>query len=190
MVQFRPGRIDHHNAQILCAVAGLHLLARAVEEPRAAGSPASSSPRSRRGYEGIALVVPILALACAVYPVAPDVGRGPIHAAVAASATLLVLRDACHDRAVASSVTSPATRCHSISSCLRAQAHGAVGGLGAVPCRHDGRLAVAATGSGLGVMIYGALETRLPCRPLSVKSMPRSNRSGSITCSKRSLCSS
>jgi hypothetical protein len=34
IVQFKPGRIDHHNAQILCAVAGLLLLVRSLENAR------------------------------------------------------------------------------------------------------------------------------------------------------------
>jgi hypothetical protein len=34
LVQFKPGRIDHHNAQILCAVAGLMYLVRSLEEER------------------------------------------------------------------------------------------------------------------------------------------------------------
>src|SRR5262249_11406380 len=32
--QFWPGRIDHHNVQILCAVVGLQFLARSVDEQR------------------------------------------------------------------------------------------------------------------------------------------------------------
>ena len=40
-VQFRPGRIDHHNAQILCAVAGLLFLSRSWDDRAPAGSPGS-----------------------------------------------------------------------------------------------------------------------------------------------------
>ena len=44
LAQFRPGRIDHHNAQILCAVAGLLLLARSWDrQARSAGWPACCS---------------------------------------------------------------------------------------------------------------------------------------------------
>lgn len=32
--QFSPGRIDHHNVQVLCAVVGLFLLHRSITEPR------------------------------------------------------------------------------------------------------------------------------------------------------------
>src|SRR5437660_1680966 len=34
LAQFRPGRIDHHNAQILCAVAGLIFLVRSLDDRR------------------------------------------------------------------------------------------------------------------------------------------------------------
>ena len=50
LAQFRPGRIDHHNAQILCAVAGLLFLARSWDDRRAgwiAGALARARPRRR-----------------------------------------------------------------------------------------------------------------------------------------------
>ena len=51
LVQFRPGRIDHHNAQILCAVAGLlFLLVRSLDEQARRldrRRPARAGPRGR-----------------------------------------------------------------------------------------------------------------------------------------------
>ena len=90
MVQFRPGRIDHHNAQILCAVAGLLLLRRAIEEPRAGWAAGLFLGLGLAvGYEGIALVVPMLILAAALYLFTPSIGRGPVHAMIAATVTML-----------------------------------------------------------------------------------------------------
>ena len=54
LAQFRPGRIDHHNAQILCAVAGLIFLARSPADERAgwiAGALLGTGSRHRlRGH--------------------------------------------------------------------------------------------------------------------------------------------
>ena len=64
LAQFRPGRIDHHNAQILCAVAGLLFLARSLDDRRAGWiAGALLGLGLAIGYEAIALVVPALALA-------------------------------------------------------------------------------------------------------------------------------
>lgn len=157
MVQFRPGRIDHHNAQILCAVAGLLLLRRALEEPRAGWVAGLFIGLGLAvGYEGIALVVPILALAAAIYVAAPSVGRGPVHAAIAASTTLL---------AVLLATTAPARlghiACDALSLNLVLLAGAGAMALWAVsvlrlPLR--GRLIVAGVGAGLGLTVYAALE--------------------------------
>lgn len=157
MVQFRPGRIDHHNAQILCAVAGILLLRRAMEEPRAGWLAGLFLGLGLAvGYEGIALVVPILALAAAVYLVAPDVGRGPVHAAIAASVTLL---------GVLLITTSPSrlglVACDALSLNLVVLAGAGAMALWAVSVLRlplGGRLAVAGTGAGLGLLVYAALE--------------------------------
>lgn len=65
--QFRPGRVDHHNAQILCAVAGLLLLARSLDDRRAGWIAGCLLGLGLAiGYEAIALVVPALGLAALV----------------------------------------------------------------------------------------------------------------------------
>ena len=157
MVQFRPGRIDHHNAQILCAVAGILLLRRAVEEPRAGWLAGVFLGLGLAvGYEGIALVVPVLALAAAIYLVAPSIGRGPVNAAVTTSVTLL---------AALLSTTSPSRLSHiacdalSLNLVLLACA-GAMALWVAAVLRLPlaGRLAVAGVGAGMGVAVYAGLE--------------------------------
>jgi len=157
MVQFRPGRIDHHNAQILCAVAGLLLLRRAVEEPRAGWMAGLFLGLGLAvGYEGIALVVPILALAAAISLVAPTVGRGPMHAAIATSATLLG----------ALLVTTAPSRlaivaCDALSLNLVLLAAAGAMSLWTVSVLRlplAGRLGVAGAGMGFGLLVYGALE--------------------------------
>ena len=72
MGQFRPGRIDHHNAQILCAVAGLLLLVRAIDEHRQGWRAGVLFGLGLAiGYEAIALVVPALGLAALIAQVDP-----------------------------------------------------------------------------------------------------------------------
>ena len=64
LAQFRPGRVDHHNAQILCAVAGLLFLPRSLDEKRAGWIAGVLIGLGLAiGYEAIALVVPALGLA-------------------------------------------------------------------------------------------------------------------------------
>ena len=83
LAQFRPGRIDHHNAQILCAVAGLLFLARSLDEKRAGWIAGCLLGLGLAiGYEAIALVVPALGLAALVARVA-DRGRLEPRAATA-----------------------------------------------------------------------------------------------------------
>ena len=48
LVQFKPGRIDHHNAMILCAVAGVLFLARSLEESASLGLPVRCSVSALR----------------------------------------------------------------------------------------------------------------------------------------------
>lgn len=91
LTQFRPGRIDHHNVQILCAVGGIVLLVRAFRTPRL-GLPAGIllGLGLAVGYEAIALVAPVLAAACALALLRPAEGRGITDAMIAAAATLLL----------------------------------------------------------------------------------------------------
>jgi hypothetical protein len=64
LLQFNLGRIDHHNVMIIGGVGGLVMLARAFEDPRA-GTPAGLllGLGLAVGYEGLALVMPMIALA-------------------------------------------------------------------------------------------------------------------------------
>ncbi len=90
LTQFRPGRIDHHNVQILGAVGGILLLARAFVDPRAGWLAGLLLGLGLAvGYEAIALVLPVLAAACAIALLLPARGAGITHAMVATSATLL-----------------------------------------------------------------------------------------------------
>jgi hypothetical protein len=65
--QFLPGRIDHHNVQIMCAVIAVFLLARAMRAPRhgwAAG--AVMAVGLVVGLEALPLMAAILAFACLI----------------------------------------------------------------------------------------------------------------------------
>jgi hypothetical protein len=89
LVQFMPGRIDHHNAQIVCAVAGLLLLLRSLEDARAGwASGLLLGLGLAVGYEAIALVGPALALAAVTALWRPALGAGVVRAACAATAVL------------------------------------------------------------------------------------------------------
>jgi hypothetical protein len=88
--QFRPGRIDHHNAQILCAVAGLLLLARSWDDSRLGWiAGAMLGLGLAIGYEALALVAPALAIAALAAIWHPRQGVGVARAATAATAVLL-----------------------------------------------------------------------------------------------------
>jgi len=157
MVQFRPGRIDHHNVQILCAVCGLLLLRRAMEQPRAGWSAGLLLGLGLAvGYEGIALVVPMLALAGAVVLLVPAVGRGPVHALIAASGTMLA----------ALLVTTPMARithvaCDALSLNLVVLAACSAASLWITSVLRFPlmpRLAFAGVGAGMGALLYAVSE--------------------------------
>jgi hypothetical protein len=88
-VQFRPGRVDHHNAQILCAVAGLLLLLRAWREPRV-GWPAGVllGLGLSIGYEALALVGLALGITAAMALWLPRHAAGVARAAIAVTLTM------------------------------------------------------------------------------------------------------
>jgi hypothetical protein len=94
LAQFRPGRIDHHNAQILCAVAGLLYLARSLEHKRAGWTAGLFLGLGLAiGYEAIALVVPamglaVLAAAWRPRHCAPMAGDGVARTVLATAMTL------------------------------------------------------------------------------------------------------
>jgi hypothetical protein len=89
-VQFRPGRIDHHNAQVLCAVAGLLLLLRAWQEPRV-GWPAGFllGLGLSIGYEALALVGLAFGITAATALWLPRHGAGVVRAAIALTLTMV-----------------------------------------------------------------------------------------------------
>jgi hypothetical protein len=91
IVQFLPGRIDHHNAMILCAVIGILQLARSFDDPRAGWSAGVLLGLGTAiGYEALALTAASLG-AAALYGVLPNRSLlGPSRAAVAFAATLAV----------------------------------------------------------------------------------------------------
>jgi hypothetical protein len=91
LVQFRPGRIDHHNAQILCAVAGVLFLARSLQE-KGLGVPAGLffGLGLAVGLEALPLVIPALAFAAVLALWRPNYGAGVQAAAITATATLSV----------------------------------------------------------------------------------------------------
>src|SRR5581483_6249792 len=157
-VQFRPGRIDHHNAMILCTVAGLLLLARSAKDRRAGwGAGALLGLGLAIGYEAIALVVPALALAALLALLREPEPRtsGALRAVAAATAVL----------AAAFAATIPPwrwldVRCDALSLNLVVLASCAAAGLWVTHFRSSrlARCAVAGVGLLLGAGLYAWLE--------------------------------
>ena len=159
LVQFRPGRVDHHNAMILCAVAGVLLLARSLETPRY-GTIAGSllGLGLGVGYEALALTVPALVLAALVALWRPAHGDGVLRAAVAATAVLFLALIA----------TVPPTRwfairCDALSLNLPLLAAFATAGLWAAlrldaPSQLFARLGVVGVAALAGGAVYAGLE--------------------------------
>jgi hypothetical protein len=157
LAQFRPGRIDHHNAQILCAVAGLILLARCPTDARTGWiAGALLGLGLAIGYEAIALVVPALALAALVGIASPQYAAGPVRAAAGATLTL---------SAALALTVSPLNwldiRCDALSLNLPLLAAYTTAGLW-VACsdkqRLGVRIAVLAAAVACGALLYGTLE--------------------------------
>jgi len=161
LAQFRPGRIDHHNAQILCAVGGLIVLARSFEDRRAGWlAGALLGLGLAIGYEAIALVAPAFGLAALVAVLDPvrtsRASEGVLRAAVAATAVLL---------AAFITTTAPArwldVRCDALSLNLVALAACGTAGLAAALRVSGGRiarLAILIVGAGAGALVYAGLE--------------------------------
>lgn len=155
--QFAPGRIDHHNAQILCAVGGLLLLVRSWHEPRLGWwSGVLLGLGLAIGYEAIALTAAALGLAGVAAVAWPDRGEGVLRAATGASAVLLIAFLA---------TVSPAywldVRCDALSLNLPTLALCCTAGL-AIALRQLGglvlRLAIAGAGAAIGGLAYATLE--------------------------------
>jgi hypothetical protein len=155
--QFRPGRIDHHNAQILCAVAGLLLLVRSLDDRRlgwAAG--ALLGLGLAVGYEAIALVLPALGLAAVLGLWQGRDGAGVARAATAACAVMLV----------ALAITTPPARwlavhCDALSLNLPLFGLCGAAGLWAATGGSFGRwwrLAILAAAGAVGLGLFAALE--------------------------------
>ena len=159
LVQFKPGRVDHHNAQILCAIAGVLLLVRSLDAERY-GIPAGLllGLGLAIGYEALALIVPALALAACATLWEPRKGPGVLRAAAAATITMLV----------ALLVTGPPgrwldIRCDALSLNLPVlAAFGTVGLWGALRLGQQATLAMRllpmATAGIAGAITYAALE--------------------------------
>jgi hypothetical protein len=159
MVQFKPGRIDHHNAQILCAVAGLLYLSRSLQDARMGWiAGALLGLGLAVGYEAIGLVVPALGLAAIVTLWRGQGIEGVAHtitAAAAAMAAALLL------------TTHPsqwlAIHCDALSLNLPLLAGCCAAGLWAALRLPSGasplaRLGVACVGMALGGSLYAGLE--------------------------------
>ncbi len=159
IAQFIPGRIDHHNVQITCAVIGLLMLARALQNPRAGiGAGLLLGLGLAVGYEAIALVIPGLALAAALAAFDRRWTAGASQTATAFAATL----------AVAVAATIPPAHwmvqtCDSLSTNLvLLAAAGAIGlqALSRAPARLGlvGRLAILGVAGLAGLAAFGIAE--------------------------------
>jgi hypothetical protein len=157
LAQFRPGRIDHHNAQILCAVAGLLFLARSWDDRRAGWiAGALLGVGLAIGYEAMTLVVPALAIAALATIWHPHQGAGVARAATAATIVLFA----------AMLVTVAPTRwfdirCDALSLNLAILAAYATAGLWAAmsgSARRAVRFAILGASMVAGSTVYAALE--------------------------------
>ncbi|KAB2915271.1 MAG: hypothetical protein F9K29_13375 [Hyphomicrobiaceae bacterium] len=159
LLQFRPGRVDHHNAQILCAVGGLILLVRSIEDARwgwIAG--ALLGLGLSIGYEAIGLVVPAVGIAALFALCRPQQGGGILSAAIAMTGTMLAVL----------AVTQPPARwltihCDALSFNLPILAAFGAGGLwlalrGVSDASLPVRLAIAGVTAGAGAGLYAMME--------------------------------
>lgn len=157
LAQFRPGRIDHHNAQVLCAVAGLLCLARSWDDRRAGWIAGSLLGLGLAiGYEAIALVVPALGLAALAAVWRPQHGAGVVRAGAGATAVLLA--------ALVATVPPLSwfdVRCDAISLNLALLAAYATAGLWAARAggpRLAVRFAILGSAFACGSFLYAAVE--------------------------------
>jgi hypothetical protein len=157
LVQFMPGRIDHHNAQIVCAVAGLLLLLRSLDDARAGwASGVLLGLGLAIGYEAIALVGPALGFAAVTALWRPALATGVVRAACAATAVL----------AAAFVLTVAPSRwlevqCDALSLNLPALAACCSAGLWAALSDGTSRLlrfAIAGVSAAAGLALFAALE--------------------------------
>ena len=159
IVQFLPGRIDHHNAMILGAVIGILRLARSFDDPRAGWSAGVLLGLGTAvGYEALALTAASLA-AAALYALLPHRSLlGPSRAAVAFAATL----------AVALAITTApesmfTSHCDVLSMNLVLLAACGAVGVSVVAAMEDrlsrlAKLALLALTGGVGLSVYAAAQ--------------------------------
>lgn len=90
LFQFLPGRIDHHNAQILCAVAALFLLQRAISRPAAGWWAGGLMALGLTiGFEALPLLAASLGLACLLACFDQAARAGACRAAIALAGGLV-----------------------------------------------------------------------------------------------------
>lgn len=158
MLQFTPGRIDHHNMMILGAVAGILMLARAFTVPNAGwAAGALLGLATAVGYEAVALTAISLALAAAWSAWSGRGLDGVTKAALAFAAVLLVTFLATEPPSAWTRV-----RCDALSGNLLALALSGAIGMAAVRLRRDAaaayRLAMLAAFGAVGAAFYAAME--------------------------------
>lgn len=159
IVQFLPGRIDHHNAVILCAVIGILQLARSFDDPRAGWSAGIFLGLAIAiGYEALALIGASLD-AAVLYGLLPRRSLlGASRAAVTFAATLTT---------VMAATTAPgnffAMHCDALSMNLVLIATAGAIGVCAVQALEGrlspvAKLALLAVSGGIGLALYGLVE--------------------------------
>ena len=91
LFQFMPGRIDHHNVQILFAVVSLILLQRAITDPRAGWlAGVTMATGLVVGFEALPLLAALLGVACLVASFDAGARPGVTRAVIGLFATLIV----------------------------------------------------------------------------------------------------
>jgi hypothetical protein len=167
LVQFVPGRVDHHNAQILCAVAGVLFLVRGLDERRwGAFAGLLFGLGLAIGLEALPLVAPALVCAAVVAVRQPRRGAG---AAFAAATAVLVL-------SAAFVLTVPPSRwldirCDTLSLNLVVLAASCTAGLWAAHRLGEGasqalRWGAAAGAACIGVAAYAAMQPACLAGPM------------------------
>ncbi|HWK50380.1 MAG TPA: hypothetical protein VNR40_10865 [Steroidobacter sp.] len=159
IVQFVPGRIDHHNAMILCATIGLLRLSRSLHDPQAGWSAGALLGLGLAiGFEPLAITVAGIGIAV-LFALLPERSMlGPSRAAIAFTATLaiaLILAKASAD--------FPIQHCDALS--LNIVVLAAISALGVCLVQTygarlslAGKLAILATAGGSGLIVYGWVE--------------------------------
>lgn len=159
IVQFVPGRIDHHNAMILCSALGILPLSRSLEDPHAGWSAGLFLGLATSiGYEPLALTVASIGLAV-LFALLP--GRsllGPSRAAVTLAAVLAIALAA---------TTAPdnffVEHCDALSMNIVALAAISAAGVCAVQALEHrlsltAKLGLLALSGAVGLAVYGSME--------------------------------